>query len=73
MAKRSIFEHAVRPGANRAVRELECELDEVESKAVAELSAASTRIRGKIRLQLVKESRITLRLIGFTIGPVERV
>jgi len=64
MAKRSVFEHAAKPGVNTAIRELEYELDGLESKAVAELSIVSTRIRGKIRLQLVKECRTTLRLIG---------
>ena len=64
MAKKSVFDHPVKPGVNTAIRELEGELDQLESRAVAELSSASTRIKGKIRLQMIKECRTTLRLIA---------
>jgi len=64
MAKKSVYEHPAKPGVNTAIRELESELDELEYKAVAELSHSSTRIKGKIRLQMVKESRTTLRLLA---------
>lgn len=57
-------------GLKTAIRKLTSDLDELDAIAKKELAHPSTRIQGKIRRQLVKECRTSLRLIdlGYRFG-----
>lgn len=52
-----------KPGVSSAIRKIKRELDRAEARAREEIAHPETMAIGKIRWRLLRECRVTLRLI----------